>query len=112
MKNPHVLSLVALVLLPAAAGAQTADGKAIYLKSCKECHGVLGKPTKASLRKYDSIPDFSLSAFFAGKEDAALAKPVRDGKGRDMKGFKDKLSIDEIEAVSRYIRTLAKAPEK
>ncbi len=42
-----------------AAITQDVDGKAVYLKSCKECHGVLGAPTKASLRKYEKIPDFT-----------------------------------------------------
>lgn len=112
MKRTLVLGLFALAVLPAASAAQTADGKAIYLKSCKDCHGVLGRPTKASLRKYDSIPDLSLTTFFAGKSDADLLKVVRDGKGRDMKGFKDKLSSEELEAVTKYIRTLVRTTEK
>lgn len=103
-----ILSLFALAALPAVGAAQGVDAKAIYLKSCKECHGVLGRPTKAALRKYDSLPDFTLAEFFAKKEDKDLLKAVRDGKGRDMKGFKDKLSPEEIEAVTRYIHTLMK----
>lgn len=112
MKKCFVLTLVALVGVSGIAAAQSPDGKAIYLKSCKECHGVLGRPTKASLRKYDSIPDFTLPEFFARHEDAELLKAVRDGKGRDMKGFKDKLSPEEMEAVTKYIRTLVKEKEK
>lgn len=112
MKKTFVLLLIALAVLPSVGAAQGADGKAIYLKSCKECHGVLGRPTKASLRKYDSIPDLSLAEFFAKRDDAELLKVVRDGKGRDMKGFKDKLSVEEMEAVTRYLRTLVKTAEK
>ena len=87
---------------------QEVDGKAIYLKSCKECHGVLGAPTKASLRKYDKIPNFTDSAFFKKHEHSALLEAVEKGKGRDMKGFADKLSKAEIQAVVVYIHTLEK----
>jgi len=85
---------------------QAVDGKAIYLKSCKECHGVLGAPTKASLRKYDKIPDFTDSKFFTARKDAELLNAVEKGKGRDMKGFADKLSAEEMKAVVEYIHTL------
>ena len=87
---------------------QAVDGKEIYLKSCKECHGVLGAPTKASLRKYDKIPNFTDSAFFKAHTHEQLLEAVEKGKGRDMKGFADKLTKDEMKAVVAYIHTLAK----
>ena len=87
---------------------QAVDGKAVYLKSCKECHGVLGAPTKASLRKYDKIADFTDPEFFKKKKDSELLEAVEKGKGRDMKGFAEKLSKDEIKAVVEYIHTLEK----
>lgn len=85
---------------------QAVDGKAIYLKSCKECHGVLGAPTKAALRKYDKIPNFTDSKFFTNRKDAEMLKAIEKGKGRDMKGFADKLSAEEMKAVLEYIHTL------
>ena len=92
---------------PVARGAvQAVDGKAIYLKSCKECHGVLGAPTKASLRKYDKIANFTDSKFFTTRKDAEMLKAIEKGKGRDMKGFADKLSAEEMKAVLEYIHTL------
>ena len=87
---------------------QDVPGKDVYLKSCKECHGVLGAPTKASLRKYDKIPNFTDPEFFKSRKDAELIEAVEKGKGRDMKGFADKLSKDEIKAVVGYIHTLQK----
>lgn len=103
---------------PASAGAtvplgsfvQEPDGKQLYLANCKQCHGVLGKPTKASLRKYDSIPSLADPQFYEEHDDAELIDAIANGKGRDMKGFKDKLSPAEIAAVVRYIHTLAKEP--
>lgn len=88
---------------------QAVDGKAVYLKSCKECHGVLGTPTKASRRKYEKIADFTDPEFFKKKKDSELIEAVEKGKGRDMKGFAEKLSKDEIKAVVEYIHTLHKA---
>lgn len=94
--------------LAMSAAHQDVPGKDVYLKSCKECHGVLGAPTKASLRKYDKIPNFTDPEFFKSKKDAELLEAVEKGKGRDMKGFADKLSKDEIKAVVGYIHTLQK----
>ena len=87
---------------------QGVDGKEIYLKSCKECHGVLGAPTKASLRKYEKIQNFTDSSFFTKRKDSELIEAIEKGKGRDMKGFSEKLSKEEIHAVMLYIHTLAK----
>lgn len=88
--------------------AQGVDGKEVYLKNCKECHGVLGAPTKASLRKYDKIPDFTDSSFFKSHTHEKLLEVIDKGKGRDMKGFGDKLSKEEMKAVMEYIHTLQK----
>ena len=87
---------------------QEPDGKAIYLANCKQCHGVLGEPTKAAMRKYDKIASFRSEAFFTSRSDDSLRAVVRNGAGRDMKPFKEKLSPAEIEAVVKYIHTLAK----
>ena len=87
---------------------QGVDGKEVYLKTCKECHGVLGAPTKASQRKYDKIPDFTVPDYFKSKKHEELIEAVVKGKGRDMKGFADKLSKEEIVAVVTYLHTLEK----
>ena len=91
-----------------AEGIQGVDGKELYLKSCKECHGVLGAPTKAAQRKYDKIPDFTDPAFFKAKKHEELEESIVKGKGRDMKGFAEKLNKDEIKAVLAYVLTLDK----
>ena len=87
---------------------QAVDGKEVYLKTCKECHGVLGAPTKAAQRKYEKIPDFTDPAFFKSKKHEELEEAVVKGKGRDMKGFSEKLSKEEIKAVLGYVITLEK----
>ena len=96
---------------PAAIAARLqADGKALYLEHCKACHGVVGAPTKQSLKKYKKIPNFTDAAFFAGRSDDSLLVVVKKGAGRDMKALADKLSADEMRAVSKYIRVFVKKP--
>ena len=87
---------------------QEIDGKAIYLEHCKVCHGVLGAPTKASIKKYEKIPDFTDATFFTKRSDDSLVVVLKKGAGRDMKSLADKLSVEEMKAVSKYIHTLAK----
>ena len=110
-----VSSFIALVPRPseahlrgALAAKEEPDGKELYLANCKQCHGVLGAPTKASLRKYEKIPDFTDPEFFTKRKDSELLEAIEKGKGRDMKGFADKMSKDEMNAVLAYIHTLAK----
>ena len=94
--------------LPQLTEQQVPDGKAVYLKSCKTCHGVLGEPTKTALRQDDKIPNFTDPAFFKDKKDEEFREAVAKGKGKNMKGFADKLSKEEIGAVVEYIHTLHK----
>ena len=113
---PAVLVLVAAGFLARRSSAMPAlplikqepAGKAVYLANCKQCHGVLGQPTKAAERKYDHIASFTDGAFFDKRSEDSIVTVLKNGKGRDMKSFKDKLSDAEMHAVAQYIRTLAK----
>ena len=88
--------------------SQEADGKQLYLKNCRRCHGVLGEPTKDAVREDDKIPRLSDAALYTKLTDKELFKSVKEGKGRNMKSFADKLSDKEIETVVQYIHTLVK----
>ena len=113
---PAVLVLVATTMLVRRSSAapalpvleQEPPGKAVYLANCKQCHGVLGQPTKAAERKYEHIASFTDGAFFDKRSDDSIVTVLKNGKGRDMKSFKDKLSDAEMHAVAQYIRTLVK----
>ncbi len=94
---------------PSAGVALEPDGKALYLKSCKQCHGALGAPTRAGLHLDPKTPNFTVAAFFIGKSDADLRTAVANGKGKNMAAFSDKLTSEEINAVVAYIRTLPQA---
>ncbi len=84
------------------------DGKELYLATCKQCHGVIGAPTKAAQSKYEHIASFTDPAFFATRSEDSVVTVLKNGKGRDMKSFTDKMSESEMHAVAQYIRTLAK----
>jgi len=84
-------------------GAQTPDGKAIYLEQCRQCHGLAGKPTQMALAQYKTIPTFD-ATFFATRSQDSIVAVLRHGTGKDMKSFKQKLSADEITAVANYVK--------
>lgn len=87
---------------------QEPDGKQLYLKNCKRCHGVLGTPTKDAVREDDKIPTLNDPVFYTKNTDKELFKAIKEGKGRNMKPFADKLTDKEIEAVIKYIHTLVR----
>jgi mono/diheme cytochrome c family protein len=86
------------------AAAQTPDGQAIYREKCRACHGTEGQPTKGAQALYKNIP--ALDAAFLAKVPAdSIMAVLRNGAGRDMKSFKDKLSAAEIAAVAKYVKS-------
>lgn len=87
---------------------QEPAGKAAYLKNCKQCHGVLGEPTKTAKAKYAEIPNFQDPEFFKKHTHEEMIEVITKGKG-EMKGFADKLTKEEIQAVMEYLHTFRKA---
>jgi cytochrome c oxidase cbb3-type subunit III len=87
------------------ASAQAADGKAVYEENCRKCHGVIGNPPKTMKEKYPKIATFD-AKFITERSDDSVKKILNKGKGEDMKSFKGKLTDDEIEAVTKYVREL------
>ena len=85
--------------------AQTPDGKTLYEATCKKCHGVLGTPPKTMKAQFPKIATFD-AAFIAKRTDDSVVKILMKGKGEDMKPFKDKMKMDEMMAVAKYVREL------
>jgi len=87
---------------------QAPDGKALYEENCRKCHGVRGVPPKAMKEKFPKIALFD-EAFITKRSDDSLVKVLVKGVGKaeDMKSFKDKMSPEEMLAVSKYVRELA-----
>lgn len=103
----------ALLLGAAAEGdAQLQDGKRLYLENCRTCHGVSGNPSKQNQAKYPRIKSLADPALYLTRSDDSLRAVVKNGAGRDMKGFGDKLSAGEIGAIVEYLHVLAKPRAK
>lgn len=104
-----VRTLVALSMLSAIsafAADKPADGKAIYTKYCKQCHGengdkhVAGKTAQISALPKDMIVK-ALQDYRSGKRSI-------HGMGQVMKSEVLKNTDAEIEALASYIVTLKK----
>ena len=117
-------ALTALYLcLPAPASAQLpyavngadladASGEAIYANSCANCHGLDGTGFEPSLLAFEEeIPDFTDCDFAAREPDGdwiAVAHeggPVR-GFSEMMPAFRGALTVEQLERVMGYIRSL------
>ena len=86
------------------ASAQTPDGKAVFEANCRKCHNN-GRPTPGIKKLLPEIPVWD-SAFFAKRSEDDILTVLKNGKGKNMKPFADRLRPEEMVAVARYIRTL------
>jgi mono/diheme cytochrome c family protein len=89
-------------------GAGTAEGKAIYDKECRRCHGVQGIPPQSMKRLMPKLP--VLDAAWASKtSEAAVVEVLKKGKGDTMKSFAGQLTPEQMTAVAKYVRELGTA---
>lgn len=88
------------------AARQASDGRRLYLKNCRTCHGATGNPSSENREKYPKIRTLNDAAFLAKLSDDSLLTVLKKGKGTDMKSWSDKLSEPEMRAVIAYVRTL------
>lgn len=105
MKRQLLTASVLVAMAASMAQAQGADGKTVYDANCKKCHGATGAPAPVMKKKFDKLAAFN-AAFFKTRTEEDVVKAIAKGKGDDMKPYGEKLSADEIKAVSKYIRTL------
>jgi mono/diheme cytochrome c family protein len=83
------------------------DGKEIYNKSCKSCHGDLGKGDGTKSRNLDiSCGDFTAPEF-KKETDGELFWKISEGR-KPMPSFGKKLTDAERWSVINFIRTLNK----
>jgi|ERR1035437_4775295 mono/diheme cytochrome c family protein len=89
--------------------ASLANGKALYTKHCKSCHGSTGKGDGPKSKELDTpTGDFTDKAFQAETEGEIFYK-AKEGRD-DMPSFKKKLpEDDDIWAIVNYVRSLAEA---
>lgn len=108
MKNWSTALLVTagIVLVSGRAAAQQADGKALYLKNCRICHGATGEPSKTNLTKYPKIPNLRDAEFYKTRSHDSLLVVIKRGAGKEMKPFEGKLTEPEMRAIMEYMHTL------
>lgn len=88
--------------------ARAEDGKAIYDKTCKSCHGETGKgdgPAGKAMKP----GDFATTA--KGKSDADLIAVIKGGNssgGKKHQNFGAKLNDEQLKAVAQHVKDLAK----
>jgi mono/diheme cytochrome c family protein len=103
------LVLAAGVLLVAGvARAQSAVGLTVYEKNCKMCHGADGTPSAAMAKMMPSLPKLN-AKFMAGISEESIVKVLTNGSATGkMKSFKGKLTPEEMAAVAKYVKEMAK----
>lgn len=116
MKIPIALT-VGLALLSAAATAADNDkngrGKEVFADTCVMCHGPTGNPPP--MAKGLGVADLSAADWQASRTDDQIRKVITEGSPKPnslMRAFKDELAAEDIDALVRYIRTLAKPAKK
>jgi len=104
------LTLLAFVIVTAVSWASYGNGQAsgtsLFGSKCAACHGKDG----AGLSNWKSKgqPDLTKSEWQDSHTDAEIADTIKNGKGKFMPSFKDKLSDEEINAVVSRVRMLVK----
>lgn len=78
------------------------DAKSIFDGKCKSCHGADGKGD-TTIGKKVNIPSLASTSMSKAKIVSTIEDGVPDTK---MKGYKDKLSKDEINALADYVKKL------
>lgn len=106
MTNKHLV-LFFLMLFPlllsaeADVAADAKEGEATFKARCNVCHGEDGVPKSFA----KGSPAFNDPAWKKATSVEAIEKVVAEGRKR-MPAFQNKLTPEEIKAVSAYLKTL------
>ncbi len=103
MKIRMSLIMIACML---AAPVAMGDVAGVYVKNCASCHGKDGKG-QTTMGKKTKCRDYTDAAVQATFTDAEALKIILEGKGK-MKGYKDKVTAAEAEALVKYVRAFKK----
>lgn len=82
----------------------------MWLASCSICHGVDGSPPDVwaakGMRRFGTL-GMKMGFFFGGdKMRAGIGRTIAEGKGTEMRPFKDHLTAEEIAALVKHIESL------
>lgn len=104
-------ALSTLLLLACAkneAPAAGADGARVFNAQCAICHGSAGEGSASVVGSYPNVK-LADGVWAHGATDAEIEQTIRKGvAGTPMPPFAQTLTADEIQAVARYVKSLAK----
>ena len=107
MKKYIILTAASLVL-GSLNGFAAVDAQAVWDKQCKKCHNDNGDGQTALGKKLE-IKDYTKAATLKDVSDEQLFSMTKDGvDGTKMPGFAKKLSDEEINALVKHMRSMAK----
>ena len=91
--------------------AQDTTGRALYMLACASCHGAAGDGEGRSASLQVPVPDFTDCSFSSREPDADWIAVAHEGgpvRGFDpaMPSFSDAFTVDQLQSVMDYIRTL------
>jgi ubiquinol-cytochrome c reductase cytochrome b subunit len=73
---------------------------------CRECHGAEGRGDGARSRRFGlDARDFTQAEIWLEVSSEEMFRSIRDGKGKDMPGFRRQLDQEEIDAVLAFMKT-------
>ena len=94
---------------PRAATAKSiAAGEKVFRTYCRMCHGNDAKGDGPQAPPGSHPPNLTDDAWIHGSTDAEILAVIRNGVGPkfDMKGFRSRLTDDEMWSVLHYLRSL------
>jgi ubiquinol-cytochrome c reductase cytochrome b subunit len=108
MREP-TLAAASTPSAPPAGPIQRADVATIYNSQCLACHGVdgSGQQIRAGM---PTIPDFTSFAWQMSQTDVDIAHRIKDGNEPLMPAYRDKLSDQQILALTVYVRAFTAQP--
>jgi mono/diheme cytochrome c family protein len=103
-----VLALLAQAPVPSPAPIQTQPAKEIFEKHCTLCHGADGRSQTKKGKQYKA-PDFTTAKWQRTTTDDEIADAITNGVPKTkMKGFREKLSPEQIRTLIPYLRAFGK----
>jgi mono/diheme cytochrome c family protein len=95
---------IALAALVAQTPSPTSEAQEIFQQRCKLCHGEDGRGKTRKGKEY-KVPNFTSKKFQKRETDDEIKDAIANGIPKTkMKGFKDKLTPEQIDALVKYVR--------
>ena len=93
---------------PAATPKSIAAGEKVFRTYCRMCHGNEAKGDGPQAPPGSHPPNLTDDTWNHGSADAQILEVIRNGVGPkfDMKGFRSRLTDDEMWSVLHYLRSL------